>query len=410
MVMMDLFHHAGFLFGVAHCNFTLRGAESDADEDLVREKAGILNVPFFVKRFDTSSISRDRGISIQMAARDLRYAWFNELLSKGYDYVATAHHLDDEIETFFINLTRQTGIAGFHGILPKKEKLVRPMLFTNREQIARYATENNIIYREDSSNSDSKYLRNKVRHEILPLFREINPGIHSVFTSNIHRLRETEKIYLETVEKHRKQIVINHKNNVIIPLEKLKALEPLTTYAFEFISPYGFNYSVVDEIFSSEHISGKIWLSPTHRLVLDRASIIITELNKNQDTDEIQIIPETESIEWPLNLTFEKIQKTSFFKLDPSPSVANLDASKIKFPLTIRRWKEGDFFHPFGSNGKKKLSDFFIDQKLSIPEKEEVWLLCSGEQIIWVIGFRIDDRYKIDDETKEVLVIKKVHR
>ncbi len=412
VVMTELFRLTGYTYGIVHCNFQLRDEESEKDEIFVASLAKRNKVPFYTKRFQTAQIAEIKGISIQMAARELRYNWFREILQKeNYSYVATAHHLDDQVETFFINLMRSTGIAGFHGILPKQGNVIRPMLFTNRKNIDNFARDNSISYREDKSNDETKYLRNKIRHEILPVLQEIHPDFAHHMTENILRIREVETIFREALGKKRKKIVKKEKEITRISISEIKKLNPAGTYLFEFLSPFGFNISQVKDLLKTlDKTSGKILLSPTHRLIKDRENIIITPkkdgASDSETSQHFMISEHTATLKKPLKLTFQKQKKNKDFSIDPSPMMAFLDMKKLHFPLLLRKWQHGDLFYPFGRNHRKKLSDYFIDEKFSLLEKENTWVLCCMEDIIWVVGHRIDNRFRITAKTKEVLNIR----
>ena len=412
VVMTELFRLAGFTYGIAHCNFQLRGEDSEKDELFVASIAKKNKVPFYSTRFSTAQTAEVKGISIQMAARELRYDWFREILQKEkYNYVATAHHLDDQVETFFINLMRSTGIAGFHGILPKQGNLIRPMLFTNRKNIDIFARDHAISYREDKSNNETKYLRNKIRHEILPVLQEIHPDFEHHLTENILRIREIETIFREALEIKRKKVIKNEKDKIRILISEIKNLNPAGTYLYEFLSPFGFNFSQVKDLLKTlDKTSGKIMLSPTHRLIRDRENIFITskkeESLKSGINQHFLITEFTSKINQPLKLAFHKLQKDKNFRIDPSPKMAFLDLKKLSFPLLLRKWQHGDLFYPFGRNHRKKLSDYFIDEKFSLLDKENTWVLCCGKDIIWVVGHRIDNRFRITPRTNEILQIK----
>jgi tRNA(Ile)-lysidine synthase len=412
VVMTELFARGRFSFAIAHCNFSLRGKESDADESFVKNLAKKLKVPCHIRQFLTTDYADEHGLSTQMAARELRYGWFNELLTKeGYSVLATAHHLDDQIETFFINMLRSTGIAGFHGILPKQGKIIRPLLFASRKEIEEFVKKNDLAYREDTSNQEIKYLRNKIRHELLPVLAEINPGFRNILTENIYRVREAESIFRDTVNQARSTFVRKKKERLLISISQIKELTPNKTYLFEFLSPFGFNYPVIKDISEAlNEEAGKQFYSPTHRLIKDRNDLIITPLpadKKNPVEKNVFQIPENHSrVKVPLKLTLKKLLKDKNFQVDLSPHIANLDLHKITFPLTLRKWQHGDAFHPFGRDYKKKLSDFFTDNKFSIDDKENTWILCSGGKIIWIVGHRIDNRFRITPKTKQVLQIK----
>jgi tRNA(Ile)-lysidine synthase len=410
--MAYLFHQAGYHFGIAHCNFQLRGNDSYLDEQFVRTLARSYNVPFYSQPFNTTEEAEKRGISIQMAARDLRYNWFTKILTnEQYDYLATAHHLDDEVETFFINLLRNSGISGFHGILPKHGNLIRPMLFTRREEIDGFVRDQAIPFREDKSNRETKYLRNYIRHKIVPGLTSVQADFPILMNENIRHIREAEMIFREALEKKRNELLSINKGTVTISIDAIERLSPMETYLYEFLSPYGFNETQVNDLIGTlDKISGKSLLSSTHRLVKDRKEIFIVEKQRTvtgkETIREYRVKSSSTRIRKPVPLSFSRVTWTHQFPIDPSPSVAHLDTKKLVFPLLIRRWKHGDTFYPFGRSQRKKLSDYFTDNKFSLLEKEEVWVLCSGTNIVWVIGHRIDHRYRITSHTKEILVIR----
>ena len=411
IAMTELFVKAKFNFGLVHCNFQLRAEESDADEVFVRNLANKLKVPFYSRRFFTIDYADLHRLSIQMAARELRYKWFHEILEKEkFDFIATAHHLDDQVETFLINMMRSSGIAGFHGILPKMGKIIRPLLFTSRKEIEIFVNKHQLKYREDSSNKETKYLRNKIRHEVLPAFADINPDFKKILNENIFRVREAEMIFRESIEFERIRIVIKEKDKILLSINNLIKLEPVTTYLHEFLSPYGFNFSVVSNLIQAlDEDPGKQFFSSTHRLIKDRENLIITPIQSDTDKNIAEteyLIDQTISqIEEPINLAFQIIEKNHHFKVDTSASTANLDFNKIIYPLKLRKWLKGDHFYPFGRDHKKKLSDFFTDKKFSLADKENTWLLCSEDKIVWIVGHRIDNRFRITPKTKEVLQI-----
>ncbi|MBI9038392.1 MAG: tRNA lysidine(34) synthetase TilS [Bacteroidales bacterium] len=409
VVMCELFNRACFSFSIAHCNFRLRGQESDEDEIFVKEIAKKLGVDFFCKKFDTKKHASDNGISIQMAAREIRYDWFNFLMLNNfpkYKYVANAHHLDDQTETFFINLLRGTGISGLHGINPKQGNIIRPLMFAGRKEILNFANDNNLSYREDSSNKSDKYLRNKIRHKLLPFFNELNPEFDNLIKKNIENLKETEEIYRNEISRQKKRIFKEKDGITYISISELIKLNPIRTYLFEFLKAFGFNISIVEDIITSiNNISGKEFHSSTHRIIKDREYLIIKPLGITTKNLEYYFSQEETIVTKPIKLSFQKIENAQNIQLKLSKSIAMLDFEKLKFPICIRKWKKGDYFIPFGSNLKKKLSDFFIDNKFSILEKEEIWLLCSDDKIAWIIGQRIDNRFRISKNTNLILRI-----
>lgn len=416
IVLCELFHQAGLKFGIAHCNFQLRGEESDTDELFVEELAEKFGAQFHSVSFDTSAFAKKNKLSIQVSARQLRYQWFEEIRAQfDYKFIATAHHQDDSIETFFINLIRGTGISGLHGILPKQNNIIRPLLFTGKDQIEVFAKKNKLEHREDSSNASDKYVRNKIRHKLIPLLKELNPNIHTTIANEIQRLSDTEKVYNKEIENKRSKIITEDSNGIRISIKELKKLNPIEPYLFEFLYPLGFNSATVDEIIESLNgQSGKHFFSSTHRLIKDRDFLFIdtsikTQVSGQKKESHHSIKKNQKSLVTDeLNLNLKSIGKTANYKLQTTNTSANIDFDKLDFPLEVRKWKKGDTFFPLGMKGKKKLSDFFIDKKISISEKENTWLLTSKNQIVWVIGLRLDDRFKVTDKTKKIYFVERV--
>ncbi len=410
IVMVQLFKDAGFNFGIAHVNFGLRGEESDGDEAFVKDQATKMGVPFYIKNFSTKQYAADNKISIQMAARDLRYAWFDEIAKEnGFSFVATAHHLDDQAETFFINLLRGTGISGMHGIMPKQGKIIRPLMFTTREKIMSFAQDKNLTWRDDRSNKSRKYLRNKLRLDVLSELYKINPQFSYKLNESITHLREVETIYHNHIAGITADLVQNTAEGILISIDWVYEYEPHDTYLFELLKPYGFTFSVVKEIVHSlDTFSGKVFYSPTHRLLRDRENFIIqplTELSSEPTRTETYSLEKgIKEIEKPVSLCACETDSVADLPMG-KPSVACLDMDKLIFPLQLRKWEKGDWFIPLGLKGRKKMSDFFIDQKLSLAEKEKTWLLLSGNDIVWVIGKRIDNRYRITSKTKRAYIL-----
>lgn len=405
--MLHLFKNLNYDIAIAHCNFQLRGKESNADELFVQQLAEQLNVPFYVTRFNTEEIAKKNGISIQMAARDLRYEWFQELLQKyNFTNIAIAHNKDDVIETFFINLSRGSGIKGLTGIKPKYKEIIRPLLFASRKEITEYISTNNLEYREDSTNKSTKYSRNLIRHDIIPLFENLNPNFRETMIENIDRLIQTESIYKEALSKELEKIIAKQNNKQLINIEKLQDLSSIKAYIFEILHPYGFSNTQINDILESLHgISGKKFISQTHRLIKDREYLILEEINLSKKS--IYYIPTPdEDLNYPLNIEIDYFPKPNNLKFDNNKEIALFDFNKVDFPLTLRKWKQGDYFYPLGMENIKKLSDFFIDNKFSLSEKEDTWLLESGNKIMWIIGSRIDNRFKVTERTSEVLRLK----
>jgi len=407
MLMLHLFQHAGFSIAVAHCNFNLRGTESNEEEEFVINYCDQHNLTCHIEHFNTSEFALQEGLSIEMAARDLRYEWFNRLLDQNkYDYLATAHHQDDVIETFLINLSRGSGIKGLSGIQPKSNRIIRPMLFTNRAEIINYCQQSSIEYRTDSSNLDSVYKRNLIRHQILPLLEKVNPAFRKNALKTIGNLHETGQLFQQHIIEIKDSIYSEDEQGALIHIEKLLNVTPLRTILFELIHPFGFQSEQIQDIIDSlGRESGRKFFSDNYRIVKDREYLIISPYKPKQE--HIFYIEEgCTNISFPIQLTIEKLERTPEFRFSTLPHVVDLDLAKLIFPLILRHWREGEYFQPLGMTGLKKLSDFFIDEKYSIPDKENAWILSSGNQLVWLVGKRMDDRFKITNQTKKIIRIR----
>lgn len=404
MVMAELFFRAEFKIALAHCNFQLRGGESDADELHVKQYADSKNIPFYSKKFDTGIYSKEKRISVQMAAREIRFEWFGQLLTEtGFDYYAMAHHQDDQIETFFINLLRGTGISGIRGMVPKKGKLIHPMLFLCRKEIVDFAQEIQLSYRQDSSNQKTDYLRNKIRHKILPAIEAVKPGFATVLTKNMEHFRSVEVLYMMQLDQFVKKAVKDEGDVGFVSIGALEQTPEKITVLFEIIRPYGFSYTDADNLVNHFYSqSGKTFLSPSHRIIKDRDQLIIEPYQREAE-EEFYISESDSRINFPVPLWFQFLDRFVGYNLPQIPSRAALDADLLKFPLVLRKWKRGDFFYPLGMKHRKLISDFFIDQKISIPQKENTWILVSENEIVWVLGHRLDDRFKVTTETTRII-------
>ena len=408
VVMVELFSLSKFDFDIAHCNFSLRDGESDDDEVFVKKLASAKKVNLFSKKFNTKAYAKNHSISIQMAARELRIKWLEGLVSQNdIDFYATAHHLDDQIETFFINMLRGTGISGLHGIQPKFGKLIHPMLFTYRKDIEEFAKKNNISSRSDSSNLKTDYTRNKIRHKLIPVIKSINENYQNTFTNNINRIKQIEKIYNQQVHFISNKLLSEEKNQIKISLNELLKLEPAETYLFEILKDYGFNFSQVSGIIKSIHsITGKKFLSKTHWLIIDREYMIIESKPGTINRSEEYIIEsEISVIDEPVRLKISKNKLSQDYTIPKNKKTASFDAEILQFPIVIRRWKKGDYFYPFGMENKKLVSDFFINNKFSISDKENTWIMTSGAKIVWIIGHRIDNRFRISETSTQIVQI-----
>lgn len=407
MLMLHLFVNAGFPIAVAHCNFGLRGPESDGDEQFVSDYCDQHNLACHIEHFNTTEFALQEGISIEMAARDLRYEWFNRLLDQHeYDYLATAHHQDDVIETFIINLSRGSGIKGLSGIQPKSNRIIRPMLFTKRTEIMEYCHQLSIAYRTDSSNLETVYKRNLIRQQILPLLEKVNPAFRKNAFKTIRNLHETEQLFQQRMSEIKAVVYSEDERGAMINIEKLLNHSPLRTILFELTHPFGFQADQINDIIAAlGRESGRKFFSNDHRLVKDREYLIISPTLEKQDT-VFYIEEDCNKMSFPLPLSIEKIDKPSNFRFSTLPHVVDLDLDQLIFPLILRHWHEGEYFQPLGMTGLKKLSDFFIDEKYSIPDKENTWILASGNQLVWIVGKRMDDRFKITPQTKRIMRIR----
>lgn len=407
VVMAHLIHSAGYDCALAHCNFQLRGEDSDADEAFVRELATFLEKPVFVKHFDVDEVVNNKGISVQMAARELRYEWFGELLSEeSFDLVATAHNKNDSVETFFLNLSRGSGIRGLKGIAPKRDQIIRPMLFATRQEIEAYRQDQGIAYREDASNFETKYLRNKIRHDVIPVMEEINPGFIESMSRSMNQLDEIHHIFRESIEQKRSDLFEENAGRITIDARKLGEMHPLRTWLFELFSPYGFSRSQCEGIeLILEAGSGRRSISPSHQLYKDREHLILIP-NSVDSFDRFYMDGPDKPSVLPFPMDMEILEREALGPIPSDPMIACLDLDEVQFPLTIRHWVHGDYFYPLGMNQMKKLSDYFVDNKIPVPEKESTWIMASGKKIVWIMGQRIDHRFRIIEKTRRVLLLR----
>jgi tRNA(Ile)-lysidine synthase len=402
MVMVDLFQKLNFNSAIAHCNFQLRGIESFEDQQFVEGYAATNQIPIYTTPFDTKSFADDYKISTQVAARQLRYNWFYELLNEQqFDYILTAHHADDNLETFLINLSRGTGLEGLTGIPAQNDKIIRPILAFNRSDIEHYAKENNILWREDSSNASDKYLRNKIRHDLVPVLKEMNPNFLSAFQKTQSFLQESQAMVEDASIMIYQQVAQEIGDEVHFNIKKLKQLPNYNSYLYQWLNEYGFTaWSDIYDLVDGQ--TGKQIFASQYRLLKNRGFLIVCPLQEANATTEFYIEENQQHVNFALNLSFCKVADIG----NSSNAVIFVDADKLVFPLLLRKWKEGDIFQPLGMNGKsKKLSKFFKDEKLALTEKENAWLLCSENQIVWVIGLRQDERFKIEKSTQNRLQI-----
>ncbi|HEY4063943.1 MAG TPA: tRNA lysidine(34) synthetase TilS [Puia sp.] len=435
VVLCELCHQAGLDFTIAHCNFQLRGTESDRDEQFVRQLVARYNREILVRRFDTEQYAAEKKLSIQVAARELRYAWFHEIINgiagQGPNqnrrpgqppyHIVTAHHLDDNIETLLMNFFKGTGIAGLRAMLPRQGAVIRPLLFAEKTQLQQFAELHRLSWVEDSSNLTDKYTRNYFRHQLIPLVRQQYPGAIQNLGANIDRFREIETIYRQAIGLQKHKLYEYEAGDIYIPVLKLKKSEPLYTIVYEVIADFGFSPNqtgaAIDLLDSP---SGKYIRSSTHRILKDRNWLIVTP---HEAKESLNVLVEAPAGKVFYDRSVLRIESLPISKAPahllaepstgPAPahqpaangSIAWLDAAHIQFPLLLRKWQHGDYFYPLGMRKKKKLARFFIDNKLSLADKEKIWVLEMDKKIIWVVGMRIDDRYRITPQTREVLKI-----
>jgi tRNA(Ile)-lysidine synthase len=404
VLMLHLFKAIGADVGVAHCNFNLRADEAQRDESFVALLAKNLGLPFYVTHFDTKKYAAENKISTQMAARDLRYNWFEEIrASQGYDYIALAQHQNDAVETVLINLTRGTGISGLHGILPKRDRLIRPLLFLNRKQIEEIVNTNNMDFVEDSSNASTNYTRNKIRLQVVPHLQEINPNLEKTFAENIVRFAELETFLNIQVQKLESKILNKRTDGIYIPLEEIAKLNPQKLLLYELLKTFGFGENVVQEILDSlKALSGTHFFSSTHQAIINRRDLVIVEKNTSVTSNQF-IHPTTENIAFgndEISLKF-----TAEVKFEADLNKAYVNADKLIFPLVLRNWQNGDKFIPLGMRNPKKVSDYFIDEKVPLHLKSTTAILVNGNgEIVWITGMRQDNRYKLTTATKKVAI------
>ncbi|MEO8960492.1 MAG: tRNA lysidine(34) synthetase TilS [Ginsengibacter sp.] len=449
VALCELCFQAGLHFEIAHCNFKLRGEESDRDEQFVRKLGEKYCTKVFVKNFDTQKYAEGNKISIQVAARELRYKWFDRLLKEepdvsdplavvryqaldngaqlskissqeiipspvthtpGLRKLLTAHHANDNVETLLMNFFKGTGIKGLQGILSKQGPIIRPLLFAKKEEIVTFIKENNLQFVEDSSNSSDKYTRNYFRHQLIPSVQKVFPQAEENLINNIERFNEIKILYLQSIELHKHNLLEQKGNETHIPVLKLLKSKPLRTVIYEIIKDYGFTAHQTDEVIHLLNSdTGKFVSSATHRIFKNRKWLIIAPV-ENSKFNTIMIYQEdieTSNRVVDFELGELKFKKHPGLKGTPlvSNEIAMLDLKNISFPLMLRKWKQGDYFYPLGMPGKKKLSKFFIDQKMSLTEKEKIWVIESDKRILWVIGKRVDDRFKITNKTESALYI-----
>jgi tRNA(Ile)-lysidine synthase len=406
MVMLYLFRKAGFNVAVAHCNFSLRGEESNGDEQLVIHECEINRIKLHRIKFETRSFAEEHKLSIQVSARNLRYQWFNKLCDEfGYTKIAIAHNRDDVAETVILNLTRGTGLKGLSGIKVMKGNVIRPLLFAGRDEIAKYAIHKSVLFREDSSNSSIKYARNRIRHNVLPELEKLNPSAKSSIAETAKHVHEAWNLVEDYLVNLKDKLEKKETDRILFDIQGLKDERYSKLFLFEELGSFGFTHETLDQVVASIYGQpGKIFYSSSHQLLRDREFFILT---KKRETDQsiVLIDDDCSSLDYPIKLRFSLVERSESFEIPHDNCIAVLDFEKISFPIKLRTWQPGDKFMPFGMDKFKKVSDYLIDQKVSLLEKENVFILESGDNVVWLVGYRIDNRFKVANQTTKFFVI-----
>jgi tRNA(Ile)-lysidine synthase len=402
VALTHLCHRSGLDFALAHCNFQLRGKESDLDEALVQELGKSIKIEVYVKRFDTVGYINKNKLNVQLAARELRYNWFEKLQrEKDFSYVLTAHHALDALETFIINLSRGSGLEGLTGIPDRNQSLRRPLLIFDQEQIAAFAKSEKLLWREDQSNAEDYYLRNRIRHYIVPELLKLEGNFMSGFKKTLRHLSGSQALVRGHIETLRSEILREENGLYRLSVERLKTLHPSETYLFELLKEFGFtDWKAISQLLNAQ--SGKMLHSSTHTLLKGKEELILREKAQVKKSKEYSLDTGEASFEGPLR--FEISTRLSMG--ETAPEILYADKETLKQVLTLRKWRKGDYFYPLGMKGKKSISKYFRDNGLSLFEKEDQWLLCNGDEVVWIVGRRADERFKVTEKTKEILQIK----
>jgi tRNA(Ile)-lysidine synthase len=405
LAMVDLFSRCDQPMVLVHCNFQLRKDESDQDEEFVRKIAVVYDLPLHVTHFQTAGYANEKGISVEMAARELRYAWFEKIRQETASAaIAVAHHADDSAETMLINLIRGTGIRGLTGIQPRQGNIIRPMLFTNRDEVTDYLEMRHLEYRTDSSNADTRFVRNRIRHLILPEIEKINPAIRQTLQEEQQLFIQAQKIISGYTEEKIRELTRRDGDQIKISIPALLGEDHPETILFEFLRPFGFHGRQIPRILSATgSIPGKVFTAGSHTLLIDRGEIIVAPRTAGS-SERYYFDPENPDRDLPVQFNCRIINDITHYP-PRDPDIACLDYEKLDLPLVLRRWEKGDYFYPLGMDHAKKVSDFFIDRKVNRIDKQEAWILASGEQIVWIPGHRIDQRFRVTPRTRYILQI-----
>ncbi|MFW5760717.1 MAG: tRNA lysidine(34) synthetase TilS [Cyclobacteriaceae bacterium] len=406
MVMLHLLQQLNTRIAVAHCNFQLRGNESDDDEQMVNDYCQEHQLEFFSKKFDTHAYAKKQGISLEMAARELRYDWFAELC-RDYNFskIATGHHAGDALETMIYNLSKGTGMTGLQGIKPKRDNIIRPLLFTNRSKIEAYARQQKVPWRTDASNLENIYHRNRIRNEVIPVLEHINPNLENTIINTLERIRSSINLLQEEVDTFCESSVEKFEGGKRIIKNDLLHNRYASLYLYEILAPYQFNFQQIKQIEQAiRGIAGKTFYSKNYQLTIDREYVYLTK-KKTGEPRTYTIADNTRQLEMEFGtLMLSRIARDQY-SLSRQSNVAAINLDKLQFPLTVRPWRQGDKFNPLGMRGSKKVSDFLIDQKIPLNLKNKIYLLESKNQVAWIINYRLDERFKVTDETQSILEI-----
>jgi len=406
VVMSWLFYKCEIDFSIAHCNFHLRGTESDEDQHFVERLAKSLKKKCYVKDIDVFPMVEADGVSVQMAARTLRYLWFDELVHRfSFDYIAVAHNRNDVVETMLINLSRGCGLRGLSGIKPRSGKIIRPVLFARRQDINIFADDHKLFWREDSTNALNKYIRNRIRHEIIPEFEVINPAFIQNAADTIERLEQNEQLLDYVVAEVKRQIWKEQPDRILVDIQTLSRFPAKETLLYELLKDFGFSGLNIKSVINTFNAHpGKQFITKSHIITKDRTKLVITKSVKPVN-EEFELNMDTLSIEYPVSLNFRVCERTSDFSIPTDKHTAALDVSKLTYPLKLRKWRQGDRFIPLGLKGSKKISDYLIDTKVQLPDKQHVWIIESADAVVWIVNHRIDNRFKITPGTENILLI-----
>ena len=407
VVLLHLLQRAGYQLAVAHGNFQLRGAESDNDERFVRNLATSYALPFFAERWDTMAFAEKEKISIEMAARRLRYNWFARLMAEnGFQKLATGHHKDDDAETFFIKLLRGSGLDGLKGIQPQRDNIIRPLLFAWRREIVAYAEKHGLDFREDASNASDDYQRNRIRHHLLPFYEKEFPGAKKALAQSLRKLKVTETIFKQLLEEKKEHLLQPEGQGVRIGKSSLLLLEPRAGWLWFLLEDFGFNLRTVEDLVQvmDGQQTGQLFYSEGYVLLNDRDHLIVKKRD-TPETKEYRINRLEGSLSEPVAMDFQVTAHHADFVFSKERNTAYFDADRLDLPLVLRHWRKGDRFVPFGMQGSKLLSDFFADEKINRFEREKIWLLLSGNEIIWVAGHRASNRFRVTGKTRRILTV-----